>query len=92
MKHILIALVRVYQWTLSGLLGPCCRFHPSCSCYAVEALRRHGAIKGLWLTLCRVGKCHPFHPGGYDPVPERRDRACGCAAHREHGEKPLESF
>ena len=92
MKHVCIAIIRLYQWTLSGLLGPCCRFHPSCSCYAVEALRRHGALKGLWLTLCRIGKCHPFHPGGYDPVPERRDRPCGCTAHRQHSEEPLESF
>jgi hypothetical protein len=51
------------------MLGRSCRFHPSCSEYAVEALERHGAFKGLWLAVRRVGRCHPWHPGGYDPVP-----------------------
>ena len=65
----LIFLVRLYQVILSPLLGPRCRFHPTCSEYAIESLRRHGAWKGLWLALRRVGRCHPFHSGGVDPVP-----------------------
>lgn len=69
MKWALIGLIRLYQWMLSPLLGPACRFHPSCSTYAIEALRAHGVIRGLWLATCRIFKCHPFHPGGYDPVP-----------------------
>lgn len=67
-----IGLVRGYQLVVSPWLGPRCRFHPSCSCYAVEALEGHGFFRGLWLTLRRLGRCHPFHPGGYDPVPPAR--------------------
>ena len=73
MKYVfaapLIALVRFYRFAVSPLLGQNCRFEPSCSEYAVEALQRHGALKGFWLALRRVGRCHPWHPGGYDPVP-----------------------
>lgn len=69
MQKILIALVRAYRYALSPLWGPSCRFHPSCSAYAEEALRGHGAGRGLWLTLKRVGRCHPWHAGGHDPVP-----------------------
>ena len=69
LKGFLIALLRVYRWTISPLLGPCCRFHPSCSCYAEEAVRRHGPLRGGWLSLRRLLRCHPWHPGGYDPVP-----------------------
>jgi hypothetical protein len=68
-SKLLIGMVRLYQLTLSRLLGQCCRFHPSCSVYAIEALRRYGAVRGSWLALRRVVRCHPFHPGGYDPVP-----------------------
>jgi uncharacterized protein len=64
-------LIRLYQWTLSPLLGPKCRFHPSCSQYGLEALERFGLLRGGWLALRRIGRCHPFHPGGYDPVPDR---------------------
>ncbi len=69
MRLILIACIRLYQWTLSPLLGPKCRFHPSCSHYAATALSRFGVLRGGWLALRRIGRCHPFHPGGYDPVP-----------------------
>jgi hypothetical protein len=69
MRWLLIGLVRLYQLLLSPLLGARCRFHPSCSCYALESLERHGAWRGVWLTLRRLGRCHPFHPGGVDPVP-----------------------
>jgi putative membrane protein insertion efficiency factor len=69
LRGILMGLIRVYQWTLSPLLGPCCRFHPSCSCYAHEAIERHGVIRGVWLGTRRLLRCHPFVEGGYDPVP-----------------------
>ena len=67
--RLLIALIRVYQWTLSPLLGPSCRFEPSCSRYAVRVLETHGALSGSWLAARRIARCHPFHPGGYDPPP-----------------------
>ena len=65
----LIGLIRLYKYLISPYLGNRCRFDPSCSEYAVEALRRHGAWRGLWLALRRVLHCHPWHPGGFDPVP-----------------------
>lgn len=64
-----ILAIRVYQYGISPFLGRSCRFHPSCSEYAVESLKRYGVMKGLWLAGRRVGRCHPWHPGGYDPVP-----------------------
>ncbi len=70
MKTILTFLLRAYQLVLSPLLGPKCRFFPTCSNYALEALRVHGAAKGSWLATKRVCKCHPWHPGGVDLVPE----------------------
>ena len=70
-KQILVGLIRVYQLLISPLLGPRCRFHPSCSHYAAEAIERHGPVKGGWLALRRVARCHPLHPGGHDPVPDR---------------------
>lgn len=70
----LIVLIRVYQLTLSKMLGPVCRFEPSCSRYAAECLASHGALKGSWLALRRLLRCHPFHPGGYDPPPAPRGR------------------
>jgi putative membrane protein insertion efficiency factor len=69
MRWLLIFLVRGYQVVISPLLPSTCRFYPSCSAYAVEALERHGAWKGTKLTVRRLARCHPFHPGGYDPVP-----------------------
>lgn len=65
----LIALIRLYQRTLSPLLGNVCRFEPSCSRYAAECLKLHGAARGSLLSFLRLCKCHPFHPGGYDPPP-----------------------
>ena len=62
-------LIRGYQLFLSPLLPPSCRFHPSCSQYALEAVTRHGALRGGWLAARRLARCHPFHPGGFDPVP-----------------------
>jgi len=68
-RWLLVALVRGYQIVLSPLLPASCRYYPSCSAYAVEALEKHGARRGSWLALKRIGRCHPFHAGGYDPVP-----------------------
>lgn len=68
-KTILLFLIRFYRRRISPLFPPCCRFHPTCSAYALEAVTRYGALKGGWLALKRILKCHPFHPGGYDPVP-----------------------
>ncbi|PIQ24204.1 membrane protein insertion efficiency factor YidD [bacterium (Candidatus Blackallbacteria) CG17_big_fil_post_rev_8_21_14_2_50_48_46] len=65
--RLFVRLIRIYQWTAPWRL-PVCRFYPTCSQYAVEALHCHGALKGSWLALKRLGRCHPFHPGGYDPV------------------------
>jgi putative membrane protein insertion efficiency factor len=69
MRYLVTLLIRIYQWTVSPLLGPRCRFHPSCSNYALQAIQRFGLLHGSWLTLRRLGRCHPWHPGGYDPVP-----------------------
>jgi putative membrane protein insertion efficiency factor len=69
LAKFLMLVVRGYQVALSPLLPPSCRYTPSCSQYAIEALQRHGALKGSWLTACRLGRCHPFRSGGYDPVP-----------------------
>ncbi|MDE7387950.1 MAG: membrane protein insertion efficiency factor YidD [Muribaculaceae bacterium] len=69
MKHLLILLVRVYQAAISPLLPPACRYTPTCSQYAVEALRKHGALRGSWLALKRICRCHPWGGSGYDPVP-----------------------
>lgn len=69
MKDLLRALIRGYQYTLRPLLGAHCRFYPSCSEYAREALDVHGAARGSWLAARRLCRCHPYHPGGYDPVP-----------------------
>ena len=69
MKRVLVALIRAYQYALSPFLGRSCRYYPTCSEYAVEAVEKYGAIKGGWLGVKRLGRCHPWHPGGYDPVP-----------------------
>lgn len=69
MKRLLIGLVKIYQYVISPYLGKRCRHYPSCSAYAVEAVEKYGAIKGGWLSVKRVSHCHPWHPGGYDPVP-----------------------
>jgi hypothetical protein len=68
-RFLLIALVRFYQLAISPWLPPACRYSPTCSAYAIEALRVHGPLRGLWLSLRRLLRCHPFHPGGHDPVP-----------------------
>ena len=81
MKFLLTVLLRFYQVGLSPMLGPRCRFYPSCSNYAIEALRVHGAAKGSWLAARRVCRCHPWNAGGLDPVPPKNtshSAACGC--------------
>ncbi|WP_429666977.1 membrane protein insertion efficiency factor YidD [Bacillus gobiensis] len=65
-------LIQLYQKIISPLTPPSCRFYPTCSNYGIEAIRTHGVIKGGWLTIKRILKCHPFHPGGVDPVPEKK--------------------
>ncbi|MSP27110.1 MAG: membrane protein insertion efficiency factor YidD [Methylococcales bacterium] len=71
MRFALIALIKFYKYFISPLLGSNCRFYPSCSSYSLEALTRYGAVIGFYLTLRRLFKCHPFHEGGIDPVPEK---------------------
>lgn len=68
-RLLAIGLIRVYKWVLSPLLGSNCRFYPSCSSYAIEAIEHYGVTRGTWLAMRRIGKCHPFHPGGIDHVP-----------------------
>jgi putative membrane protein insertion efficiency factor len=70
MRVFLIALIRIYQLFVSPLLGNHCRFYPSCSQYAREAIEQHGALRGVWLAIRRLLRCHPWHEGGVDPVPE----------------------
>lgn len=69
MSLLLRWTIRGYQGLISAWLPPMCRFSPSCSRYALEAVRVHGLIRGMWLATLRIGRCHPFHPGGFDPVP-----------------------
>jgi putative membrane protein insertion efficiency factor len=71
--RVLLGFVRVYQKLLSPLLGSNCRYHPSCSHYTYEAIEIHGAVKGSWFGVKRIGRCHPFHDGGFDPVPGSSD-------------------
>ncbi|MFY4777271.1 membrane protein insertion efficiency factor YidD [Metabacillus sp. RGM 3146] len=73
MKFVLIGIIKFYQKVISPLKPPTCRFYPTCSSYGLEAVRRHGALKGGYLAAVRIAKCHPFHPGGFDPVPEAKD-------------------
>jgi uncharacterized protein len=68
-RRMLIMFVRAYQLGISPLLPPSCRYYPSCSAYAIEALERHGTVRGGWLAIRRIFRCHPFRPGGFDPVP-----------------------
>ncbi len=70
MKIIILALIRFYQRFISPGLPPTCRFEPSCSQYSYQAIERYGVLRGGWLALKRISRCHPFNPGGYDPVPE----------------------
>jgi putative membrane protein insertion efficiency factor len=71
-RNLLLSMIRGYQLFVSPMLGPSCRFYPSCSCYAHTAVQRFGARRGLLLSVCRIGRCHPFCDGGYDPVPDEK--------------------
>jgi uncharacterized protein len=72
MKILLLLLVKSYRRFISPFFPPSCRFQPTCSTYALEAIEKHGSLKGGWLAIQRILRCHPFHPGGYDPVPDNR--------------------
>lgn len=83
MNRLLVWILRAYQLVLSPMLGQNCRFYPSCSHYAIEAIKTHGAARGSWLAARRVCRCHPWNEGGLDPVPPAHDKhsstaACGC--------------
>jgi hypothetical protein len=82
---LLTALIRAYRLFISPVLGPRCRFYPSCSAYGLEAVQSFGALKGSWLIVKRIGRCHPWHSGGYDPVPHRP----AAAATEQHELKSL---
>lgn len=75
MRAVLTSLIRTYRYLISPMLGPNCRFYPSCSCYAEEAVQTHGAARGTYLAARRILRCHPWHPGGYDPVPQKQTDA-----------------
>lgn len=77
MKYLFIGLIRFYQKVISPLKPPTCRFYPTCSQYSLEAFSRFGAFKGMYLSIVRILKCQPFHPGGFDPVPEKKDKRKG---------------
>ncbi|MBY6310327.1 membrane protein insertion efficiency factor YidD [Alcaligenes faecalis] len=82
---VLVLLVRGYQLFISPLLGPRCRFYPTCSQYAIQALRTHGPFKGTWLAARRIVRCHPWHPGGHDPVPALGDQGSHTPKHSGDG-------
>ena len=75
MRSLFVGLIKMYQFFISPFLGQSCRFHPSCSNYAVEAITEHGVLKGGYLSVIRIVKCHPFHEGGIDEVPSKQDKS-----------------
>lgn len=81
MKKVLLSLIRFYRKHISPLFPPMCRYYPTCSVYAVEAIEKHGAFKGSLLALLRILRCNPLFPGGYDPVPEKKEKH-NCKKHR----------
>ena len=88
-SRLVVLFIRIYRVLVSPLLGPACRFEPSCSRYAIACVENHGVLRGLWLSLKRLARCHPFHPGGYDPPPGRafgheHDPTIGAEAGHQH--------
>ena len=81
MRQVVTTALRGYRYLISPLLGPTCRFYPTCSSYAIEAIERHGITRGIWLTLCRLIRCNPWHPGGVDMVPGENASNSGCLHH-----------
>ncbi|MCL2265859.1 MAG: membrane protein insertion efficiency factor YidD [Treponema sp.] len=79
MKYILLLLIKFYQYAISPHFPPCCRYYPSCSAYGYEAVHKHGAVRGLFMAVKRILRCHPFHAGGFDPVPDNHE---ACAEQR----------
>jgi putative membrane protein insertion efficiency factor len=84
-RAALLVLIRVYQLTLSRLLGPSCRFEPSCSHYTATCIERFGALRGAWLGIKRIGRCHPFNAGGFDPPPRVANRHVRDSHEAHHG-------
>lgn len=82
MKHVLIWLIRGWRFAISPLYGQVCRYHPSCSAYALQAVTDHGSLRGSWLAARRLTRCHPWSDGGYDPVPPRAGTAAESTATR----------
>lgn len=80
LRSVIVLFLKAYKYCLSPFLGNHCRFYPSCSSYAMESVQRFGVIRGGWLSIRRLGRCHPWHPGGVDPVPDHPE---GCCKH--HG-------
>lgn len=83
-KSLVLLMLRAYKRLLSPLLGTRCRFYPSCSSYAMEAVQRFGVLRGGWLAIRRIARCHPLHPGGLDPVPERAPPDCTHTNSQSH--------
>jgi len=81
-KQLFIVPIRFYQYVISPMIGPRCRYIPSCSQYTIEAIQQHGVLKGTWLGIKRISRCHPWGGHGYDPVPGTENQSgCGCASH-----------
>ena len=83
MKTLLIRLIKIYKKTLSLFIGNSCRFYPTCSSYAIEAIEEHGSLKGSWLMIKRIARCHPLNAGGIDPVPKKITNLDSCD-HQDH--------
>ncbi len=79
MRYLLIGLLRLYRALISPLYGQVCRYHPSCSAYALDAVSEHGSVRGSWLAVKRLGRCHPWAAGGYDPVPSAGNAAAAAS-------------